>query len=143
MSRNQQRTRYDAMMVRVYESNGQTRSAWTKIGAGFENNDGSISIALDAIPLDWTRSKIILQIPKTEEEIEALRAQKQQQNQQSQGGRPQRGGGPQRGGFAPPQGRRPQRQQQQEPPDYPAEFDAHDEPQGGGFADDEGGGFAG
>jgi hypothetical protein len=113
------KTRYDAMMVREYESNGKTKSSWTKIGAAFENKDGSISIALDAIPLDWTRSKIILQLPKTEEEWEALK--------QGKGGG-QRGGGKSRG------------RSQGETPNYPGSWDEATGEGGGGFADESEGG---
>lgn len=114
------KTRYDAMMVREYESNGQTRSAWTKIGSAFVNKDGSIGLALDAIPLDWTKCKIILQVPKTEEEIEALMQKKQQG-----------GGGGRSGGY----GRKGRGGG--EAPSYPASFDDHDDTKGGGgFADE-------
>lgn len=74
--------RWDAMMVREYESQGQTKSAWTKIGSGFTNKDGSISVLLDAIPVG---GKLILQVPMTQEEKDAKWPQ-QQRNQSYQGG---------------------------------------------------------
>ncbi|HEX3342970.1 MAG TPA: hypothetical protein VHS09_00305 [Polyangiaceae bacterium] len=32
-------------------SNGATKSFWTKVGVGFVNRDGSISLRLDCIPI--------------------------------------------------------------------------------------------
>lgn len=81
--------RYDAMSVREYQSNGQTKTAWTKIGAAFENKDGSIGIQLDAFPVN---GKIILQVPLTREEREA----KFEQNRQQRGGGQRGRGAPQR-----------------------------------------------
>lgn len=75
--------RYDAMMVMEYESHGEKKSRWTKIGAGFVNRDGSIGIQLDAYP---TTGKIILQVPLTKEEREAKFGGQGQGSQQRQGG---------------------------------------------------------
>lgn len=132
--------RYDAMMVREYTDNqGQARSAWTKIGSGFVNKDGSIGVALDAIPLDWTKCKIILQVPKTEAEIEALKRAKT--NGGGQQRPPQRRQGQLQQGVMPNLPRAPQQRRAPAPtPDYPPDWDdqaaAGQEAQG--FADEEG-----
>lgn len=68
--------RWDAMTVREYvDGQGQNRSFWTKIGAAFTNQDGSISVQLDALPLD---GRVILQIPLSKEERQARFGQRQQ-----------------------------------------------------------------
>lgn len=83
--------RWDAMMVREYtDRTGEVKSHWTKIGAAFENKNGSIGVQLDALPVD---GKVILQIPLSREERAARYG-----GQQSGGGggnRGQRGGGQQ------------------------------------------------
>lgn len=33
---------------------GETKSFWTKIGAAFDNRDGSLTLKLDALPLSGT-----------------------------------------------------------------------------------------
>lgn len=58
-------TRYDAMTVVEYGQEGKSR--WTKIGAAFVNENGSIGVQLDALPVN---GKIILQIPLSKEERE-------------------------------------------------------------------------
>jgi len=45
------------------------KDRWTRIGAAFENKDGSLTVLLDAAPLS---GKLILQAPK--EEAEAAEA---------------------------------------------------------------------
>lgn len=32
----------------------ETKAKWIKLGAGWENQDGSISVLLDALPLAWS-----------------------------------------------------------------------------------------
>lgn len=129
MSRGGQR--YDAMTVREYtDGQGQARTTWTKIGAGFTNQDGSISLVLDAMPLN---GKVILQVPMTKEEKDAKWGNRQGSfgggGGRGWGGGQRRGGGPQRGGFqAPPgPGRAGQRKAPEPPPDYPQDWDQHDE----------------
>ena len=64
--------RYDIMNTRKYMQDGQEKTAWTRIGVAFgPNKDGSISGMLDQLPIN---GEIVLQIPKTEEEIEAAKA---------------------------------------------------------------------
>lgn len=119
--------RWDVMAVREYQQNGQTKSAWTRVGTGWTNKDGSISVELDAIPKDF---RVILQVPLTKEQREARWGNSQQ-------GGPRQGGG----GFGGQQQPRPQSQPQQmgggnqqrwnrgapppqqQPPPYPQEPD--------------------
>jgi hypothetical protein len=35
-------------------SNGMTKSYWTRVGVGFVNKDGSITLKLDCIPISGT-----------------------------------------------------------------------------------------
>jgi len=45
--------RYDAYTVREYQSAGETKKDWTKIGAAFPNSDGKgFRVVLSALPLD-------------------------------------------------------------------------------------------
>lgn len=45
--------RYDAFTVREYQSNGETKHDWTKIGVAFPNQDGKgFRVTLSALPLD-------------------------------------------------------------------------------------------
>lgn len=80
--------RYDAMLVTEYQSNGETKTFWQKIGAAFTNRDGSIGVQLDAFPVS---GKIVLQVPLSKEEREAMKNNKQQGGGQQRG--QQRGGG--------------------------------------------------
>jgi hypothetical protein len=41
-------------MVERGQANGLTKSYWTKVGVGFVNRDGSITLRLDALPLNGT-----------------------------------------------------------------------------------------
>lgn len=43
--------RYDVSIGRQYEANGQTKTAWTKIGVAFPTKGGGFSVALEALPL--------------------------------------------------------------------------------------------
>ncbi len=91
-------TRYDAMCVTPYGTEGKSR--WTKIGAAFVNKDGSIGVKLDCYPA--AGSDIVLQIPLTDAEKEAkFGSHGQAMRQQTQ---PQRGVGHGRG-YQPPTGR--------------------------------------
>lgn len=85
-------TRYDAMTVVEYGQEGKSR--WTKIGAAFVNENGSIGIQLDALPVN---GKIILQIPLSREEREQRWKQRDQEQKQGRGPqRPRSRGAPQR-----------------------------------------------
>lgn len=119
-------TRYEAMAVREYTDNqGQARSFWTKVGVGFTNKDGSIGIELDAFPVN---GRLVLQIPLSKEERTAKYEQKQNAQQgaqrQNNARRYTNNPGPQQG-FG---GQPPRPPQQQEQPDYPAEWDNGDAP---------------
>jgi hypothetical protein len=58
--------RYDALTVRDYESGGEKKSRWTRIGVGFvSERDGSIKVILDANPIDGV---IHLREPKPRED---------------------------------------------------------------------------
>jgi hypothetical protein len=60
--------RMDALMAREYESGGEKKSAFTKIGAAFETRNGGWSIILDAIPAPVDgQYKILLMVPKPRE----------------------------------------------------------------------------
>lgn len=62
------KVRYDAMLVTKYKKNdGSEGSYWVKIGAAFQNKDGSIGVKLDAIPV---HGDLVLQIPMSKEEKE-------------------------------------------------------------------------
>lgn len=100
--------RWDAMCVREYETQGQTKSAWTKVGSGFTNKDGSISVLLDAIPIN---GRIVLQVPLTKEQWDARK---------TGGQAPQHPRSNDRGGAQQPLGRgNQQRFGQQRPPSQP------------------------
>jgi len=123
------KNRWDAMMVEEYvDGQGQGRSKWTKIGAAFENKDGSIGIQVNAFPIN---GKMILQVPLSKEEREAKFGKKESGGGggRPQGGQQRRGNTqPQQGGFGNYGGRRP-----------PAQPAQHPNAQGGdGFADDDG-----
>jgi len=122
------KSRWDAMMVEEYvDGQGQGRSKWTKIGAAFENKDGSISVQVNAVPLN---GKMILQVPLSKEEREAKFGKKESGGGggQPQGGQQRRGNTqPQNGGFGNYGGRRPPAQPAQHP----------NAQNGDGFADDE------
>ncbi len=122
------KNRWDAMMVEEYvDGQGQGRSKWTKIGAAFENKDGSIGIQLNALPIN---GKVILQVPLTKEEREAKFGKKDMGSggQRPANRRPQ--GQPQQGGFGNYANRGTK------PPPQPAQHpnDRNDD----GFADDDG-----
>lgn len=55
-------TRYDVMSVVDYKTrDGESKSRWTRVGSAFENRDGSITVLLDALPVN---GKVILQVPR-------------------------------------------------------------------------------
>jgi hypothetical protein len=58
--------RYDAAVPREYEDrNGQTKTAWTRVGTAFEK-DGRITLILDALPLPGPdgRAKVVMMEPR-------------------------------------------------------------------------------
>lgn len=44
--------RKDVYTVVEYESQGEQKSFWMRVGAGFVNRDGSINVFLDAFPVN-------------------------------------------------------------------------------------------
>ena len=52
---------YIAFCVRDAGEGDDAKSFWTRIGAAFENKDKSLSVVLDALPVN---GKIVLQVPK-------------------------------------------------------------------------------
>lgn len=93
---NDNSNRWDVFGIREYMVNGQQKSAFTKIGSAFTNQNGSINVLLDAIPLT---GKMQLQVPLSREEREAMfnkGGQGQGQGQQQRGGGGGGGGGQQR-----------------------------------------------
>jgi hypothetical protein len=49
-----ERTRRVVYVVTERMTQEGTRSFWTKVGAAFENRDGSVTVRLDALPLTGT-----------------------------------------------------------------------------------------
>ncbi len=130
--------RWDCMMVREYEKDGQPKSHWTKIGSAFTNKDGSISVLLDAMPLPSVDGyRVVLQIPLTQaqrdEKFGPRNGSQQQKPQQGRdrGAQQQRptgqgfGGNQQRFGGQRPQSQ-PQQAQFAEPPQPTVEYDDND-----------------
>lgn len=57
--------RLDALMARDYESGGETKTAFTRIGAAFETKAGGWSVILEAMPAPVEgQYKILLMVPK-------------------------------------------------------------------------------
>ncbi|HEY1693472.1 MAG TPA: hypothetical protein VIY73_10150 [Polyangiaceae bacterium] len=42
------------MVERTLTGSGATKSFWTRVGVGFVNRDGSITLRLDALPINGT-----------------------------------------------------------------------------------------
>jgi hypothetical protein len=42
------------MVERTLTGSGATKSYWTRVGVGFVNRDGSITLRLDALPINGT-----------------------------------------------------------------------------------------
>lgn len=58
--------RYELFTIKETQGhNGEKKNFWTKVGAGFENKDGSFSIILDALPID---GKLQMRLPKERDE---------------------------------------------------------------------------
>ena len=57
--------KYIAYTVRNTGDGDDAKSFWTRIGAAFENKDNSLSVVLDALPVN---GKIVLQVPKEKPE---------------------------------------------------------------------------
>ena len=53
------RRAYNVFTVRKYSKDGKTRSHWLRIGAGFQNRDGSFNLRLRALPLPDPKSGLV------------------------------------------------------------------------------------
>ena len=91
-----EKMRWDVFSIREFTVGNETKSAFTKVGAAFQNQNGSINVLLDAIPLD---GKLQLQVPLTEEQRAELgltprggQGGGQQRPQQQHGGYGPQGG---------------------------------------------------
>jgi len=49
-----QTSRRVVYVIREKMTDQGTKSFWTKVGAAFENRDGSVTVRLDALPMDGT-----------------------------------------------------------------------------------------
>jgi len=57
--------RLDALLAREYESGGEKKTAFTKIGAAFETKNGGWSVVLDAMPAPVDgQYRVLLMAPK-------------------------------------------------------------------------------
>ncbi|WAH62206.1 hypothetical protein LZ023_40730 (plasmid) [Pseudomonas silvicola] len=61
------KTRYDALIPHEYESNGEKKTYWTRVGAAWSNADGK-GINIELTPGLSVHGKLVLRIPdqKTE-----------------------------------------------------------------------------
>lgn len=76
--------RYDAMSARKYERNGETKTAYTRIGTAFKNRNGDgYTVRLEAMPAPTDGEFVILLFPPKPRD----------DNRQSSGGSQSRGGG--------------------------------------------------
>ncbi len=111
--------RWDVMSIREYtDRTGVQRTNWTKVGAGFTNQNGSINIILEMIPCAVDGEvKLQLQVPLTKEEKEAKFGSHGQAMRNDAAPNGNRGAQPAPGrGFAPPRQQgapQPQGRQQQ------------------------------
>ena len=55
--------RFDVFNVKEAPKDSGKKSFWNKVGAAFENKDGSISVHLDSLPLDG-KLQIRVHVPK-------------------------------------------------------------------------------
>jgi len=73
MTRETENTRaYNVFTVRKYSKDGKTRSYWLRIGAGFQNRDGSFNLRLRALPLPDPKSGLVnlhMRLPKPKYDI--------------------------------------------------------------------------
>lgn len=57
--------RLDALMARDYQTGGETKTSFTRIGAAFETKGGGWSVILEAMPAPVEgQYKILLMVPK-------------------------------------------------------------------------------
>lgn len=59
--------RYDVCTGRDYERNGEKKTSWKQVGTALVNDNGSITLYIEAIPLAWfsmTEAKLTLFEPR-------------------------------------------------------------------------------
>lgn len=58
--------RYDAVSPREYESGGETKTSWTRVGVAFQRDNGNIDVLLNCYPLPGPdgQAKISLMEPR-------------------------------------------------------------------------------
>lgn len=105
--------RWEVVAVQEYtDQHGEKKTRWPRVGVGFTNQNGSINVILEMIPVPVDgQIRLQLQVPLSPEEREAKFGQRgNQQGQQGQRGNQQgqrsndsRGAKPSPGrGFGPP-----------------------------------------
>lgn len=60
---------YSVFIINEYTKAGETRAQWLRIGAGFQNNDGSFNLLLRALPLPdpiTGTARLHMRLPKPE-----------------------------------------------------------------------------
>ena len=63
-----QTERYDVLVVENFQSQGEDRSSWTRVGVAFPHDDGKgFQVQLKALPVDG-KLVIRLHVPKTKDE---------------------------------------------------------------------------
>ena len=63
-----QTERYDVLVVENFQSQGEDRSSWTRVGVAFPHDDGKgFQVQLKALPVDG-KLVIRLHVPKSKDE---------------------------------------------------------------------------
>lgn len=60
---------YGVFIINEYTRDGETRAQWLRIGAGFQNSDGSFNLLLRALPLPdpvTGAARLHMRLPKPE-----------------------------------------------------------------------------
>lgn len=75
MSQEAKRPYYEVFSITEYHKEGEVKSAWLRVGAAFQNKDGSFNLLLRAYPLPdsktgMARLHMRLPLPKTGAETE-------------------------------------------------------------------------
>ena len=56
--------RLEIFGVTEFESNGEKKNSWTKVGAAFRNQDGSFNLVFDYLPADLRATTLQVREPK-------------------------------------------------------------------------------
>ena len=65
---------YGVYSIRHYSKDGQKKNDWLRIGAGFQNRDGSFNILLRALPIPDSKGGIVslhMRLPKPKTDVRA------------------------------------------------------------------------